>query len=281
MPAQMNNVIGIKPTVGLTSRYLIVPASRTMDTVGPITRSVKDAAYLLQVIAGSDMKDELTLKKPFHQLPNYVKACKSLDLRGTKLGVPRNVLEFYQKDVPEPIRTTFDGALDLLRMLGASMMDTEFTALAEAVTSEDEVSVAADEIPEAIANYFDQLSCNPHNVRSLEDLVDFTKRTSAEQFPARDIVFWEKALDMVRDADGFRARSAREAGEYLRGPGGILGALDRQGLDAIVLPTVLAWRFAGIIGTPVVTVPMGSYPPESNVRTGSFGALVQQGPNIP
>ena len=73
----MNNLVGIKPTVGLTSRYLVIPISEHQDTIGPMARTVRDAAYLLKAIAGSDPRDNYTLARPFanSSTPDYVAAC--------------------------------------------------------------------------------------------------------------------------------------------------------------------------------------------------------------
>jgi amidase len=64
-PSQMNNIVGIKPTVGLTSRSLVIPISEHQDTVGPMARTVKDAAYILQAIAGPDQYDNYTSAIPW------------------------------------------------------------------------------------------------------------------------------------------------------------------------------------------------------------------------
>ncbi|GKT92218.1 glutamyl-tRNA amidotransferase subunit A [Colletotrichum tofieldiae] len=60
LPCDVNNLAGIKPTVGLTSRYLVVPISEHQDTVGPMARTVKDAAHLLAAIVGPDSNDNYT-----------------------------------------------------------------------------------------------------------------------------------------------------------------------------------------------------------------------------
>jgi len=59
-PSDVNNLVGIKPSVGLTSRFLVIPISEHQDTVGPMARSVKDAAYILSAIAGKDANDNYT-----------------------------------------------------------------------------------------------------------------------------------------------------------------------------------------------------------------------------
>lgn len=94
-PGEKSALAAIKPTVGLTSRHLVIPLSEHQDTVGTMARTVKDAAYLLQAIAGRDPLDNYTSAAPA-TLPDYVAACKFDSLRGVRLGVPRNVVAAYR-----------------------------------------------------------------------------------------------------------------------------------------------------------------------------------------
>ena len=87
-PSNVNNLVGIKPTVGLTSRTLVIPISQRQDTVGPMARTVKDAAYVLQAIAGKDPLDNYTLAEPFDTPPDYVAACNFSSLKGPESAYP-------------------------------------------------------------------------------------------------------------------------------------------------------------------------------------------------
>ncbi|KAF9442738.1 amidase signature enzyme, partial [Macrolepiota fuliginosa MF-IS2] len=89
-PSSNNNLAGIKPTVGLTSRAGVIPISEHQDTVGPMTRSMTDAAIVLSVIAGKDPNDNFTLAQP-DVVPDYTKALNKNALRGKRIGVPRHV----------------------------------------------------------------------------------------------------------------------------------------------------------------------------------------------
>lgn len=113
-PSDANNLVGIKPTVGLTSRFLVIPISQHQDTVGPMARTVKDAAYLLAAIAGKDTNDNYTSAIPYDPLPDYVAACNFSALAGKRLGVPRNVIEFFSDNTTGPIVSAFDEALTLI-----------------------------------------------------------------------------------------------------------------------------------------------------------------------
>lgn len=97
-PSSSKNLVGIKPTVGLTSRSLVIPISEHQDTVGPMVRTVKDAAYVLQAIAGKDPYDNYTSAIPRTPLPDYVAACKLSGLKGKRIGVPRDYLDFTEPE---------------------------------------------------------------------------------------------------------------------------------------------------------------------------------------
>ncbi|KAF8549237.1 amidase signature enzyme [Imleria badia] len=89
-PANQNNLVGIKPTVGLTSRAGVVPISEHQDTVGPLTRSMSDAAIVLSIIAGPDPNDNFTLAQPT-PVPDYTMVLSNSSLVGKRIGVPRTV----------------------------------------------------------------------------------------------------------------------------------------------------------------------------------------------
>ncbi|KAI8021597.1 putative amidase [Camellia lanceoleosa] len=88
-PSSFNSVVGIKPTVGLTSRGGVVPISTRQDTVGPICRTVSDAVYVLDAIVGFDPYDAVATRKASKYIPHggYVQFLKADGLRGKRLGI--------------------------------------------------------------------------------------------------------------------------------------------------------------------------------------------------
>lgn len=84
-PAHRNGVIGLKPSLGLVPRTGIIPISHTQDTAGPLTRTVRDAALILSVIAGPDSRDPVTRERP---VPNF--ALRRESLKGTTFGLIRD-----------------------------------------------------------------------------------------------------------------------------------------------------------------------------------------------
>ncbi|KAK3312991.1 glutamyl-tRNA amidotransferase subunit A [Apodospora peruviana] len=291
-PAHRNNVVGIKPTVGLTSRDLVIPISEHQDTVGPIARTVKDAAYVLQAIAGMDENDSYTSAIPMDGvgvLPDYVAACNNEEaLRGARLGIPSNVIELFLQfdNSSQPEVDAFLAVMGIIESAGAVVLqNTNFTNLTEWANSTAEGTVLRADFITNLAAYLGQLTTNPNNVTSLADVARFTKTASPdlEEFPDRNTETWDMALD---PETGFNNTDPRivpvlEENRFLGGEGGLLGALDRHGLDAIILPSGFAPGFAAIIGAPAVTVPLGSYPADAPVIMNFRGDLVDTGPNVP
>ncbi|KAK0117542.1 hypothetical protein ONS95_011881 [Cadophora gregata] len=279
-PASANNVVGIKPTSGLTSRNLVIPVSSHLDTIGTFARTVKDAAYLLQAIAGKDVEDNYTLAIP--NIPNYVKACQISALRGVRIGVPRNAIVLGSTPTFEPAQSVaFENALDILRDAGATIVDnTNFTAAEEFWTSSIPGQLVSADFIVELPKYLSKLTRNPNNITDLSSLRAFVQQFPLEEYPDRDTGIWDVTLL------GFNSTSPEFWATYQKNvfygsEGGLLGALDRHNLDAVVMPAdYAAHHFAAPVGAPVVTVPMGEYPAGSTVVKDSRG-LVERAEGIP
>ncbi|EGE04499.1 amidase [Trichophyton equinum CBS 127.97] len=259
-PADKSNIVGLKPTVGLTSRRFVVPISERQDTVGPMARSVKDAAYLLQVIAGKDSNDNYTSAIPFDTIPDYVKACDVNALKGKRIGVPRNVIKVFGS--PKTVVDQFNQALAVMKKAGAIIVEnTDFTSFAEFAQSPipDDI-LYADSLTNLPA-FFKQLEVNPHNITDLETLRRFTQHHRLEEYPSRDTARWDIALRKgVKNTDP-KFWPMYQKNVKFGNEGGILGALRRHKLDAAVLPTDLSPYIPALIGSPIITVPMENLSP--------------------
>ena len=117
-PSSMNGVVGLKPTLGLVSRTHMVPLGLFQDTAGPMTRSVRDAAEMLGIMAGSDPMDPVTAPADAHK-QNYLRLLKADGLRGVRIGVLR-----YAAGFDPDTDQLFDRALETLRAAGAELVES-------------------------------------------------------------------------------------------------------------------------------------------------------------
>lgn len=281
IPSDRNNIVGIKPTVGLTSRYLVVPISEHQDTVGPMTRTVKDAAKLLQVIAGVDPNDIYTSASPFKDgSPNYLAACKLSGLQGKRIGIARNVIDESSDQVAHIVEA-FERAMIVMANAGATVVeDTKFTAFSQWKKRKYNPVTRADFVSN-IAQYVSKLERNPQNIHSIKDLRDFTRNFPEEEYPSRNTRNWDTAIEQKMNNTCPEFLPIYQENIYLGGEGGILGALERHGLDAVALPTVIASSFPAMVGTPIITVPLGAAPDDAPVEKETSWDVVENAPGIP
>jgi molybdenum ABC transporter molybdate-binding protein len=125
-PAAVSNLVGLRPTVPLVSRYGMFPAKPTTDTVGPITRSVRDAALVLDAIAGYDSHDRVTAYAVGHIPASYSSALARDGLNKARIGVIRQPLDTKTDTASEDyrkVRAVIDKAILELRELGAELVD--------------------------------------------------------------------------------------------------------------------------------------------------------------
>ncbi len=113
-PASFCGVVGLKPTYGLVSRYGLVAFASSLDQIGPITKDVKDAAILLNVIAGKDEKDTTSVNK---EKVDYTKALKN-DVKGLKIGIPK---EYFGDGINSEVKAKLKEAIETYKKLGATV----------------------------------------------------------------------------------------------------------------------------------------------------------------
>jgi len=125
-PAAVSSLVGLRPTVPLVSRHGMLPSRPTTDTLGPVTRTVRDAAMVLDVIAGYDPQDPITAYAVGHIPRSYTEFLAADGLKGARIGVIRQPMDpktdpasaDYQK-----VRATIDKAIADLKSLGAEIVD--------------------------------------------------------------------------------------------------------------------------------------------------------------
>ncbi|KAK0736498.1 amidase signature domain-containing protein [Apiosordaria backusii] len=163
-----------------------------------------------------------------------------------------------------------------------------FTLLAaeewESYSSREQMALTVSDFASSLAAYFQSLDTNPNNLESMQDLVAFTKATAEEDYPRHNITTFE----IILDKEFYNSESFKEM-EYLReyvcGAGGIEGALDREKIDVLVVPTaartVTSVTFASMGGSPLIAVPLGFYRPDTPIVKDKNGDPITLAPGIP
>ncbi|OSX56752.1 hypothetical protein POSPLADRAFT_1050447 [Postia placenta MAD-698-R-SB12] len=278
-PSSHNNIVGIKPTVGLTSRAGVVPISEHQDSVGPMCRTVTDVAIILGAIVGPDPRDNYSLAQPA-VVPDYTQALRADGLKGARLGVPRNAFE--NSDVNHVIE--FNKALEIMRGLGATIVDpADFEGHAGEWDPnrlwELEARVLCGDFKVNVEQYISKLIEVPTGVKTLNDIIEFNKthadKELIEPFWADQVTLEESDL-AKQDATYWHALLH----DYEMGrEKGIDGALKQYNLDAILMPTSKASRPAAVAGYPVISVPLGFQP--ADVALEAANPTRMNGPNMP
>ena len=128
IPASLSGIVGLKPTYGRVSRFGVYPLSHSCDHVGPMVRTVADAAVLLRAIAGPDPKDPTTSRAA---VPDYTLALRE-DIQGLRLGVPQ---EYFFEDVESAVRDGITAAVQHLSSLGAVVEEVSIPSMPHVIAS--------------------------------------------------------------------------------------------------------------------------------------------------
>src|SRR5216117_1097810 len=115
-PAALCGVVGLKPTYGRVSRFGLVAFASSLDQIGPLTKTVRDSALIMNVIAGHDPQDSTSLNEP---VPDYATKLGN-DLRGVRLGVPK---EYMIEGIDPQVKAAIDAAVKQMNSLGAEIVD--------------------------------------------------------------------------------------------------------------------------------------------------------------
>jgi len=172
-PASFCNIVGLKPSYGRVSRFGVTAFASSLDQVGPMTKSVDDAAMLLQVLAGHDEMDGTTPKDP---VPDYMKAMEGASMKGVKIGLPKEYYDVSGLD-PEVKRIT-DEAIRSCEAAGAELVEVSLPHTEYAMAVYYIIAPA-----EASANLarFDGVRYGHRSERS-DDVFNLYARSRAEGF---------------------------------------------------------------------------------------------------
>ncbi len=204
-PAAANNLVGLRPTTPLISRYGMIPASPTKDTLGPLTRTVKDAAILTSVIAGYDPNDPLTAYS-VDRTPadgKYEDDLSTKTLRGKRIGIIREPMATNTNpNLPDyaRVKAVVDKAYADLSALGAEVVDPIVVPDLKSLLSASSVE---SETEEATNAYLAQLPNPP--ISSFAQIADSPLIT-----PIGRAIFRSSVGKTTNDLDYLKAQQARE-----------------------------------------------------------------------
>src|SRR5438477_3777069 len=250
-PSAVENIFGLKPTLGLISQDGIVPISHQQDTAGPMARSVTDVAILLGV-----------LQSPFgevvgHSLPNnYTQFLQRGALQGKRIGRDTRYFDYnyYGSAIPGDEETVAfaDDALQVMQSLGATIVPCD-TGDVFAYT-DDEFTALLFEFKAQIAQYLQTLSHT--NLRTLADLIAFDNSHCVQEL----VYYGQEIFELAEQTSGdlsdpgyLAARNhARTAARS-----GIDGQLTSLNLDAIVAPHLTNSTGPAVSGYPNFSMPVG------------------------
>ena len=268
-PAGVNGVVGIKPTVGLTSRAGVIPISVTQDTVGPFGRTVADAAAVLGALVGVDARDPATQASAGKAQTDYVKYLDLNGLRNTRIGVPRDGYFGYSPKADAVVNQ----AIETLRKGGATIVDpVKIPNFDRAALTSAELIVLLYEFKAGVNAYLSGVAPGAQ-VRTLDDVIEFNKRNARENMPyfGQELLVRAQAKGDLNEAEYLEAL---EKCRRLAGKEGVDAIMDELQLDALIAPTTTpAWpvdlvngdqfrgssaKSAALAGYPLVSVPAGN-----------------------
>ena len=238
-PSGHNSVVGCKPTIGLISRTGIVPISSTLDTAGPMTKTVVDNAILIDAMKGKDISDPITSKGSDSQV-DYILASQNRSFAGFRLGAIKSLVD---------TDSLYGKAINTLRINGAEVIEYE--------PSNPELtgflSLLNAEMKTDLPNYFNSQANSALFGNDVQSVIDFNEQDAILRMPygqARlEGVVAEELNDDELQSLVFRLNHA--ATSFFNNP------IDTHNLDAILSLNNYHAAYAAAAFYPCLTVPMG------------------------
>jgi len=262
-PSSMCGVVGIKPTLGLISRSGIIPIAHSQDTAGPIAKTVRDAALLLNTLAGPDPSDPASSANTYSGARDYLEFLDPDGLRGARIGIARQYFHLG----PQVVKLA-EECINVMRRLGAQMVDSvELSSYQEWRATETEVLLY--EFKNDLNKY---LLRRESRVRTLADCIRFNQEHRREEMP----YFEQELMEQAQEKGPITEKAYRQAlatNWQLTRKEGLDSVMKKFKLDAIVAPTAgPAWLTdlangdhtesgcaspPAVAGYPHITVPAG------------------------
>ncbi|GEP53837.1 amidase [Reyranella soli] len=275
-PATQNGLVTVKPTVGLISRAGILPISHSQDTAGPLTRTVRDAAILLNVMAARDPMDPAT--RPMKRPKDYTSHLDKDGLKGARIGVPSDpddpLNDVYFGKLTPRAKAVMKKALAVLADCGAILVrasiptagwiggpGTTMTVLNRNPLSRTQGNLAT---PPIVFIYELKRDLNLYlrhwavgtRIKTMADIIAFNQRNAKKALRFCQDLFL--AAEATRgDLSELEYRSARAMDLQSAKVLGLDAYMARHKLDAVVFPGVAGCAIAAKAGYPSVQVPAG------------------------
>ena len=243
-PSSAYSVVGLKPTIGLLSRSGIVPISSTLDTPGPMTRTVVDNAIMLDALLGEDKKDSASAAMKV-KTTDY--SAKIAEIEDAKAFLNEKRLGYYKEYMKED--TLYNQAINTLKNNGATLIALdrpdidlpEFTRVLNLDMKKD--------LPDYIANY----GGKNLKVKDLDEIIDFNKTDSSRIMPYGQKLFYGVIKDEASQEEFTKIKDTLQ----IRGRQFFDQALQANKLDAVLSINNYMAGYAAVAKYPALTVPMG------------------------
>jgi amidase len=263
-PSSICGIVGVKPTIGLVSRSGVIPIAASQDTAGPMTRTVADAAVMLNVLDAADPADPATTAAgKRREKVDYTNSLKLDGLKGAVIGVAR---DYWGKRAE--VDKLMDASLEVLKAGGATLVDVKFTGLEK--FGDAEFEVLKFEFKDGLEKY---LAGRGSQYKTLDDLIKFNNDNAAREMSHFKQEIFESSAKKgpltskeYLDARALSLKYTRDEIDAL---------MNQHKLDAIVAPSnaptwmtdlvngdcgsnyISSSSLAAISGYPSVTVPAG------------------------
>ena len=233
-PAAANGLVGIKPTLGLTSREGIIPFALSLDVGGPLARTVTDAAITLGTLTGVDPNDPRTLESQGNSFKDYTQFLNTDSLKGARIGVAR---DFFGGNAE--VDQAADAAISTFKALGANVIDS-LTFPKDVLDARGSIysTISDTEFKTQIAEYLATLG-DKSSVKTLADIIAISEspEVANSKFPVNP-----RVLQRLKQAEALGTLTEPTYLNAIKNNNDLIKAstlklLDSYNLDAIVYPT--------------------------------------------
>ena len=265
-PASANSIVGIRPTLGLVSRYGIIPYSFTQDAAGPMARTVTDATKMLNVLTGYDPGDQATAWSLGNIQKDYAKYLKKDGLKGKRIGILRSF--FGTQPIHEEVNAVTNKAIEDCKKMGATLVELD-TPDIDSGKIANEISVHLYDLRPDLDSYLGDPKNNTP-VKSLEQII-----ASGKFHPGIEKNIKE-AMTLKQDASYFE-RLAKRAKLQDR----VMALMAEKKLDALIFPhqkrpvvpvggtqVERNGSLGSVTGFPSIVVPGGFTKPTDSAKIG-------------